>query len=121
MINMRKSITYKMNEQVRLIFTLTQHSRDELLMKSLVSYFGCGRYALRSNKDYGDFLVTTLSDINEKTIPFFKKYEIKGVKAYDFADFCKAAEIMKTKGHLTPEGLNKLLALKDNMNQKKSL
>jgi len=121
MVNMRKSIAYKMNEQVILRFTLSQHSRDELLMKSLVSYFVCGRYALRSNKDYGDFLVTTFSDINEKIIPFFQKYEIKGVKAYDFADFCKAAEIMKTKGHLTPEGLNKLLALKDDMNQKRSL
>jgi hypothetical protein len=90
-------------------------------MKSLISFFDCGRYASRSNKDYGDFLVTTISDINDKIIPFFQKYEIKGGKVNDFADFSKAAEIIKTKGHLTSEGLNKLLVLKDGMNRKRLL
>jgi len=71
---------------VGLVFQVTQHSRDIELMKRLISFFECGRYALRSNKDYGDFLVTTFSDINEKIIPFFQKYKIEGVKAYNFAD-----------------------------------
>lgn len=71
-----------------LVFQVTQHYRDIELMKSLISFFGCGRYALHSTKDSGDFLVTTFSGINEKIIPFFKEYEIKGVKAYDFSDFC---------------------------------
>lgn len=60
-------------------------------MKRFISFFECGRYALRSNKDYGDFLVTTFSYIYDKIIPFFQKYEIKGAKAEDFADFCKAS------------------------------
>lgn len=88
-------------------------------MKSLISFFECGRYALRSNKDYVDFLVTTFSDIDSKIIPFLQKYEIKGAKTKDFVDFCKAAEIIKTKGHLSSDGLNKLLILKDGMNKKR--
>lgn len=88
-------------------------------MKSLISFFGCGRHALRSNKDYGDFLVTTFSDIYDKILPFLQNYELKGAKVDDFVDFCKAAEIIKAKGHLTSDGLNKLLALKDGMNKKR--
>lgn len=119
-INIFKATT-KLGFAVTLVFQLTQHSRDIELMKSLISFLECGCYASRSNKDYGNFLVTTISDINDKIIPFFQKYEIKGTKVNDFADFCKAGEIIKAKGHLTSEGLNKLLVLKDNMNRKRLL
>jgi len=117
-INIYKATT-KLGFAVTLVFQVTQHSRDIELMKRLISFFECGRYALRSNKDYGDFLVTTFSDIYDKILPFFQKYEIKGAKADDFADFCKAAEIIKAKGHLTSDGLNKLLDLKEGMNKKR--
>ena len=46
------------------------------------------------------YRVTKFDDIVNKIIPFFKKYLILGVKALDFADFCKAAELMKNKAHL---------------------
>ena len=58
MVKMMKSITHKMNEQVLLKFALTQHSRDELLMKSLLSYLGCGRYEPSNSKDFGEFVIT---------------------------------------------------------------
>src|SRR6266516_3878737 len=97
---MIKSKTYKMNEHVKLRFTLTQHSRDELLMKSLVSYFGCGRYEPHNNKDSGDFVITKLEDLIEKVIPLFNKYKIEGTKSLDFSDFKQVAELMKSRAHL---------------------
>lgn len=33
---------------------------------------------------------------------FFQKYKIIGVKAKDYADFCKVAEMMKLDKHLPP-------------------
>jgi hypothetical protein len=39
-----------------LTFQITQHSRDEALLQSLVKVLGCGRYAKRSKGDAGDFL-----------------------------------------------------------------
>jgi len=45
-----------------------------------------------------------------------KKYFVHGIKALDFADFCKAAEIIKAGGHLTPEGLKRITELKARMN-----
>ena len=44
------------------------------------------------------------------------KYPIMGVKAADFQDWCKVAELMKTKKHLTPEGLDQIRKIKAGMN-----
>ena len=41
MVNIKKSSTYKLGAGVELVFQITQHNRDEYLMKSLISYFDC--------------------------------------------------------------------------------
>ena len=86
-------------------------------MKSLVDFFDCGRYSHRLNKDAGDFVVTNFSDISEKIIPFFDKYPLEGSKNLDFRDFCKIAEIVKSKDHLTVSGLEKIRLIKAGMNR----
>ena len=65
------------------------------------------------------FKVTKFDHISHKIIPFFQKYKIKGVKAKDFNDFSNAAEIIKEKGHLTIEGLNKIRELKQGMKRQR--
>lgn len=101
---------------VKLIFILAQHSRDMALLQSLVDYLGCGRYTPRVNQEAGDFMVTKFADFTEKIIPFFAKYPIAGVKSLDFADFCKVAELMQQKAHLTEEGLAEIRLIKAGMN-----
>ena len=54
------------------------------------------------------YWVRKLSDINDKIIPFFQKYPIIGIKSKDFYDFCKVAEMLKDKKHLTMEGLKQI-------------
>ena len=119
-INLCKAST-KLGFSAYLVFQITQHSRDVELMKNLVSFFNCGRYVFRTNKNHCDFLVTTFSDVNDKIIPFFKKYKIIGVKERDFADFCKVSDIIKAKGHLTIKGLNEISELKEGMNRKRMI
>jgi hypothetical protein len=46
----------------------------------------------------------------------FKNISLQGVKSKDFSDFCEAVDIIKIKGHLTKEGLDKLHKLKMGMN-----
>jgi len=72
--------------QVQLVFQLTQHSRDEQLMRSLVEYVGCGKYYTRSGKNFGEFLVSTISDITDKIIPFFQNFPVQGIKRLDYLD-----------------------------------
>jgi hypothetical protein len=98
-------------------FQLTQHSRDEQLMRSLVEYLGCGRYESPSRHKFGNYVVTKLSDINEKITPFFDKHALVSVKALDFEDFKRAAQIIKVKGHLTEQGSDSLRKIKEGMNR----
>jgi hypothetical protein len=53
----------------------------------------------------------------EKIIPFFDKYPLQGDKSLDYADFKRAAAIIKAKGHLTEEGFNQILVIKSLMNK----
>ena len=96
------------------MFRITQHTRDEQFMRSLIVYLGCGN--IHKHREVFDYLVEKLSDINNKIIPFFNKYQIEGVKSKDFEDFCKAAELMRNKAHLTEEGLSKIREIKSGMN-----
>jgi len=78
-------------------------------MTSLINYFGCGMI----EKDYKNsrsciYSVYKFSDNYEKIIPFFLKNKIIGVKSEDFADWCKVAELIKAKDHLTSSGLGKI-------------
>jgi hypothetical protein len=101
---------------VKLAFRIGQHIRDAQLMRSLVSFLGCGRYYQPNGYDHGEFIVTKFSDLDKKVIPLFEKYPIVGNKAKDFSDFKKAAEIVKVKAHLTEKGLEEIRIIKGRMN-----
>jgi hypothetical protein len=99
------------------MFTISQHSRDEQLMKSFISYFGCGHYVPRNNKDIGEFIVTKFEDINNKVIPLFDKYPILGCKYKDYVDFKRVSKLIQNKNHLTSEGLEKIRLIKMGINR----
>lgn len=98
-------------------FQITQHIRDYELIKSLVTYFDCGRVTVPSGYAHCNFVVEKFADISEKIIPFFIKHPFNGAKAKDFTDFNKAAELMKNKEHLTEDGLVEIRKLKAGMNR----
>lgn len=70
----------------------------------------------RPNEDKVDFQIRKLVDLSDKVIPLFQKIPLQGVKSKDFEDFCKVVDIMKVKGHLTAEGLDKIRKIKSGMN-----
>ena len=65
-----------------------------------------------------NYIVTKFSDIDEKIIPFFRKNKLLSVKLQDFvrSDWCKAAELIKNKAHLTSSGLEDILKIKTGIN-----
>ena len=113
-IDIYKSSTSRLREAVKLKFKISQHIRDGLLIKSLVTYLGCGNYYFHAGA--GDIVVQKYSDI----IPFFNKYPILGVKQKDFLDFKQVVELMKSNAHKTPEGLDKIREIKSGMNRGRS-
>ncbi len=86
-------------------------------MQNLVSFWGCGKVFKRSNEDKVDFIIRKFEDLVDKVIPVFKSIPLQGVKSKDFSDFLNAVEIIKTKQHLTSNGLNELRRIKEGMNK----
>ena len=103
-----KSASNKTGIGIRLAFTITQHVRDEALLRSIIEYIHCGRIVSRLSATTCEVEVTKLSDILEKIIPFFSEHYLHGDKSNDFNDFKKAAFLMENKAHLTLEGLEEL-------------
>jgi hypothetical protein len=88
-------------------------------MRSLIEFLDCRN--VHFSKEAVNFLVEKFSDLETKIIPFFVKYPILGVKAQDLKYFCRAAELMKEKKHLTQEGLDQIRKIKDGMNTGRSV
>lgn len=113
----KKSQASKLGETVWLKFILTQHSRDENLLKNFIEIFGCGRFVAKNTKEYGEFLVEKYSDIRDKIIPLFEKYPLYGIKKENYLDFKKVSELINNKSHLTLEGLEQIKQIKSGMNK----
>jgi hypothetical protein len=108
------------NTNVSLRFSLTQHIKDEVLLKDIVTYLNCGRYYKSPTRNEGQYLVTVFSDINDKIIPFLNEYPLIGTKKEDYLDFAQIAELIKSKAHLTDQGCEKIKLIQSNMNRKRT-
>lgn len=115
MVGVSKSRKFTVGYQVYLFFIITQHVRDELLMRCMIDYFNCGR--LCRKRDVYEFQVSKFSDICEKILVFFDKYSILGEEAKDFHDFSVVSGLMESKVHLTVEGVAKIQKIKEGMNR----
>ena len=106
-----KKNSSKLGSQVSLVFSLIQHSspsggRDEILFNMILKYLGCGvieKATTRPNEV--KYVIYKFGDICNNLIPLFQKYPLQGVKSLNFSDFCKVANLMINKVHLTKEGL----------------
>lgn len=102
-----------------LVFIISQHSRDLLLMNKIIKYLQCGLVELPSLRKEVRFVVYKYSDHLDKIIPFFSKYKLLSCKRLDFNDFYKVFNIIKEKkrNKLNEEDILKIQFIKLNMNK----
>lgn len=116
------SITINRNNQrlpeVRLLFEIELREDDESILVEIQKVLDCGNiyrleYARYEKwRPHVKYKVSNFTDIYEKVIPFFKQYPLQAKKRLDFEKFCQVAELIKTKSHLTEEGIGKIQVLK---------
>jgi LAGLIDADG endonuclease len=101
---------------VQILFQVSQHVRDSVLMKSFIDYFNCGHYVQPLKKEWGYYQCTKFTHNFEIIRSFFNEYPIQGVKFKDFTDWEKVGIMIKNKEHLTPKGASIIIQIKSNMN-----
>jgi hypothetical protein len=116
MVIIQESKSKKTTDNIGLRFVITQHSKDSVLLDNISNYLGCGK--CYSSRNEVNLTVSTFSDIN-KIISLFNKYPLLGTKKEDYLDFCKVAELIKSKDHLTKQGIENIKRIKSNMNSKR--
>lgn len=114
-VSVYKSPKSKIGSAVQLVFKLTQHLRDIELIKGIVEYLNCGRVEVRATQAC-DLTITSIRWFESKIFPLLINSCLTGTKLLDFQDFYKVYNIMKVKGHLTVDGFNEILKIKEGMN-----
>jgi len=106
--------------QVKTMFSLPQHSKNQALLDSIKSRFKEGNVY----KDSGDrkvsyYRCTSIKSLSSTLIPLFDKFPLKTSKKLDYQDWKSTINMMSSKEHLTVEGLNVIKNLSNNMNSKR--
>jgi len=86
-------------------------------MESIIDYLKCGK--IYTSRKEINLHVARFSDIFEKIIPIFDEFPLIGVKKEDYKDFVKVAKLIKSREHLTEEGIKEIKQIKNNMNSKR--
>jgi hypothetical protein len=104
--------------EVRLIFEIELREDDESILREIQKTLDCGNiYHLEYSRyakwrPHVKLKVSNFPDISQKIIPFFQQHPLQAKKRLQFEQFCHAAELIKSKQHLTLEGVEKIRALR---------
>ena len=113
-VSFRPRKDYKLLWKVSLCFNISQ--RDRVILALFKKHLKCG--TIRGRKD-GVFYyeVNNFTAILENVIPFFKRFNfLSAKKKRDFSKFQQIARIMKDGRHLSFEGIEEILEIRNEMN-----
>ena len=113
------SSTGPTKKKVSLRLSVTQKSHSQGVLYELKEFFGCGQ-VISSSKDCMRYVVQSKKDIITKIIPHFTNYPLQTSKELNFESFKKAATIVSKGDHLSSDGLNEIVNLKNKMNKNRS-
>ena len=109
-ISFKERDDYKKKVKITASFNISQ--KDEKILVWIKSVFGCG--TLRTRKDgIHYFEVTDVESLTNLVIPFFNRFPLRSGKAETFNTFCKIVFMMKSKIHLTREGILKIFDMRE--------
>ena len=114
-----KKVKRRVRAEPRFYIKLIEKDKD--ILYELKDFFGCGSvYFQKDNRPNHQhcyrYEVFNWNDLENKIIPFFKKYPPKfNSKIKDFNLFCEMMQRMKNKEHLSKSGLLNLWKLKSKM------
>jgi hypothetical protein len=102
---------------ISLVFSISQHSRDTLLMNKILDYLNCGVIEQPRSRKEVRFVVYKFNDHLEKIISFFDKYNLQSIKILNFNDYKIIANFLKDRDSLSNEDFITIKKIKSRMNK----
>lgn len=114
-VSLRKRPDHRIGWQVVLMFNVSQ--RDRTILALLKRYLGCGKlYCRKDGVHY--YVVTNYHMIQERVIPFFKRFPLLSAKSKkNFSLFCRITKMVNKGEHLTKKGLQEIIRLREELNK----
>ena len=123
-VNKSNLKSYTSGVRIQLHFHLKLRECDKEILEKIRDTLDCGGVYFQKEKRLNHtpcyrYTVALQQDIFEKIIPLFRNNLLQTAsKQKSFDLFCKIAELIKMKKHLTPEGIQKIVSLKQAMNHR---
>ena len=116
-VSVKKRIDYKDQWKLTASFNISQ--KDRVILALIKKELGCG--TLRERKDGVVYYeVTNITSLKERIIPFFKRFGfLSARKKTNFSIFSSIVEKMANGEHLTENGFQKILELREILNEGK--
>lgn len=115
LINVRPNPKMKIGYSIELVFKISLHLKDRALVENLRNYFGVGTVTIIKS-DCIQYWVGSLKDL-QVIINHFDNYPLISQKWSDYQLFKQVINLMKSKEHLTLEGIQKIVSIKAVLNK----
>ncbi len=114
-VSLKKRNDYVGKWKITASFNISQ--KDRVILSWIKKNLGCG--TLRERKDGVVYYeVTNVTSLKERVVPFFKKFNfISSKKKQNFSIFKKIVDQMFEKDHLTKDGFEEILKLREILNE----
>lgn len=114
-VSVRRRQEHVSGWQVDLTFNVSQKERH--ILAYFKRYLGCGRFQQRPDGIFY-FVVSNQRSIQERVIPFFERFSfLSQRKQSNFAIFKKIASKVAAREHLTSDGLDQIMHLRERLNE----
>ena len=116
-VSLRQRYDYRNQWKITASFNISQ--KDRVILAMVKKHLRCG--TLRERQDgIVYYEVTNIQSLHENIIPFFERFHfLSANKKKNFAIFKKIIDLIYRKEHLKSEGFQKILQLREQLNQGK--
>lgn len=114
--------TLKRRLEVRPLFEIELREDDREILDRLQYTFQCGSVYHLTYRRYDwaphvKYKVSKIHDLTNIIIPFFDRYHLQAKKRKQYLLFRKAVRVVYKKQHLTNDGFEKILSIREQMRE----
>ena len=120
-MNIHKNKNVKSGYSIKLVYQITAHYTELEIMNKIMQFFnGVSRVEYTADGRYVSYRVYKTKDIIKEIIPHLNRYPLQSIRDICYTLWCKSAQCINNKLHLTDDGLNRLLTYKAAFTKKRA-